>query len=95
MDFAQDSRLNINCYGSPETSRTQDELAGVQANLRDYVAQPIPDRIVSMVDTFHVRAKSLVSVCVENYAPREFRKSSIFAFFFDRTKIYPSIYFCH
>ena len=54
MEFAQDSRPNMNCYGSPVTSRTQDELAGVQANLSDSVAQPIADRIVSIVDTFYL-----------------------------------------
>ena len=49
MEFAQDSRPNMNCYGSPVTLRTQDELAGVQANLSDSVAQPIADQIVSIV----------------------------------------------
>ena len=54
MDFAQDSRPNMNCYGSPVTSCTQDELGGVQANLSNSVAQPIPDRIVIIVDTFYL-----------------------------------------
>ena len=54
MDFAQDSRPNMNCYGFPVTSRMQDELAGVQENLGDSIAQPIPDRIVIIVDTFYL-----------------------------------------
>ena len=45
--------------------------------------------------SFHVRVKSLVSVCprVSENAPQEF--PDIFAFFFDRTKISPSIQICH
>ena len=54
MDFAQDSRPNMNCYGSPVTSRTLDELAGVQANLNNSVAQAIPGRIMSIVGTFYL-----------------------------------------
>ena len=38
----------------PITSRMQDELAGVQENLGDSIAQPIPDRIVIIVDTFYL-----------------------------------------
>ena len=38
----------------PITSRMQDELAGVQENLGDSIAQPIPDWIVIIVDTFYL-----------------------------------------
>ena len=53
-EFAQDSRPNMKCYGSPVTSHTQDELAGVQANLSNSIEQPIVDWIVSIVDTFYL-----------------------------------------